>query len=88
MSDYFLSASCQAMCSSPKKSFGMISIWKSRQSELESEKSVHPFEPQLSLTLSSRNMVKEGCVVKLRGLPFQATLKDVAGFLSGLNYIP
>ncbi len=33
-------------------------------------------------------LIKEDCVVRLRGLPFQVCLKDVAGFLSGLNFIP
>ena len=38
--------------------------------------------------LGSPSLIKEDCVVRLRGLPFQASLKDVAGFLSGLNFIP
>ena len=36
----------------------------------------------------SSSSVKENCVVRLRGLPFQASLKDVQEFLVGLNVVP
>ena len=44
--------------------------------------------PFLSTCTHSPSQVQEGCVVRLRGLPFQASLKEVAGFLVGLNCIP
>ena len=36
----------------------------------------------------STSLVEEGNVVRLRGLPYQADMKNVASFLSGLNIIP
>ena len=39
-------------------------------------------------SLCSPSQVKESCVIRLRGLPFQASVQDVAGFLTGLNIIP
>ena len=37
---------------------------------------------------SSTSLVEEGNVVRLRGLPYKADMKDVATFLAGLNIIP
>ena len=42
----------------------------------------------LNLLHCSTSLVEEGNVVRLRGLPYQASMKQVAGFLSGLNIIP
>jgi len=41
-----------------------------------------------SNTLCSPSLVKDDCVVRLRGLKYSVGLKDIAGFLSGLNIIP
>ena len=42
----------------------------------------------LVCSLSSTSLVEEGNVVRLRGLPYKADMKDVATFLAGLNIIP
>lgn len=36
----------------------------------------------------SVSLVEEGNVVRLRGLPYEASMKDLSNFLSGLNIIP
>ena len=38
--------------------------------------------------LSDPSSMGQGCVVRMRGLPFQADHQDVANFLAGLNIVP
>ena len=44
--------------------------------------------PACVLFPCSVSLVEEGNVVRLRGLPYEASMKDLSNFLSGLNIIP
>lgn len=47
-----------------------------------------PVSSSCVLFFCSMSLVEEGNVVRLRGLPYQASMEDISNFLIGLNIIP